>query len=426
MKRGPLATLRAEVERKDKEIEKLRAKGLPVEIPEGVRAVHIVVEDSEIAMMSHGASKVTVTDQDANELRIGAWHDMPHPADAARARHLVIPLSRTEAVDGIEPDLLVDANERAEEARNDAVEERTKRVQAEDRAERANEAAKMLERQREEVQGKREEAEADLVEEQRIHRQDVEELKRWVARGKRAEEALEVERARSQIAAEFAEGQLETITGRAERAEESLRKVSELVAGGEVEGEIGGEIQDEISKTLKRAGSYPPPAIIDLGEITQPFAFGNREGFFRGIPTEHGMRFERVEGTEGLVLDHFTTQKRDEREVAELREKLEAAEKRNVEVTAYAEAMCGQIREFTEALLGDEPPWWVTAAGALAELQKLEAHDAPLKGSFARGGVVPEVTIVLHGEPLTTRTAEEHREDEREREAAERRERGEA
>lgn len=85
--------LRQELAERDRQIEKLRSAGLPVDVPPGVRKLHIVVEDSDIAAMSHGASKITVTDQDANELLLGEWHEMPSRPDVARARHLVIPVT---------------------------------------------------------------------------------------------------------------------------------------------------------------------------------------------------------------------------------------------------------------------------------------------------------------------------------------------
>lgn len=277
----------------------------------------------------------------------------------------------------------------AESIQRGLEEERTKRVQAEDRARELEEATGMLERTREEVQEKREEAEG---------------------RAKKAEEALEVERARAQIAAEFAEGQVETITKRCERAEESLRRVGEIIAG-RAPG-WSGEAQDEISETLKRAGSYPPPTIVDLGEIPAPIRF-EPAGYFRGHPTAEGYSFERIRNAEDLAQED------------ELRVKLEAAGRKNVELEDYADSMRAQIRELTDALLGGDmpPPWWVTAAGALAELQRLEE----LKPPYAKGGVVAgEVTITLGPTTFESRpiqTEAERREAEQRADAAEERER---
>lgn len=67
-----------------------------------VTELHLVVEDTELAMMSHAASRVWVEDQDGRRISVGEWHDKPAPDRADRQRHLVIQTMTPREIDPAE------------------------------------------------------------------------------------------------------------------------------------------------------------------------------------------------------------------------------------------------------------------------------------------------------------------------------------
>jgi hypothetical protein len=243
------------------------------------------------------------------------------------------------------------------------------------------------------------------------------------ARADKAEEALEVERQRAKIGAEFAEGQVETITRRCDRAEETLRRVSEIIAGG-VPG-WSGQAQDEIEKTLRRASKIAvPPAppggedgVIEVGRVpkVEELAVGSFRGEALDLrPTGYMTRTAAIQfgrtwlavarrlpreipdplpvifcdaGGQMMVVrvphNGIADEARPLAEAAEealqpesievqkLRDALAAAEERRDELEALVrDELVPNVQTLVELLAGDTPAWWVRAARALGELER--------------------------------------------------------
>lgn len=265
------------------------------------------------------------------------------------------------------------SDERTIESLREIVERKEDEVrEGHDRARRAEKALEECAEEGRAATGRAARAEADLVEERRIHRQDVDAAKAQeeVYRQQLVEAREEVDRVRRHEAetAEIAverfertEGALQQIVDRIEaeqRKDEGEQRLHLLVeqiddiaravvrpgdravaAGRRLAGDLGLRVSDEVAAGLGR----------HLGGILDPTRLDDVERLMRETKASVEKAEERRRDVERLAI---------------------ARGERVDELQALVDEILPHIQTLVEQLAGEDPAWWVKATRALGELDR--------------------------------------------------------